>query len=107
MSSTPVTTIASQFLHDATEPLDKSSQVANYSDLATVPPYRGKLVHVIGEEKIFMCVGFDAHGAIWRPIISDTGTTLYLTSADGKVFEIRVVHDSENVGRLEVTYPEA
>ena len=111
MSETPVTTIASQFFHSKTEPLDKSLQVQTLQDLndpEKVAPYKGKLVHVIDAKAIYICGEFDPeHGiaAVWRPVLADDGKAFYLTSDNNEVFKITATRDGGNTGRIQVTYP--
>ena len=108
------TSYASQFLHPFTEPLDASDQVQSLNDLQDsrkVSPYKGKIVHVQDEGKLYLCIdaGYDedmvAHST-WTPLFKDDGTAFYLRAKDSTspndVFELSCVVDGAGgKGRIE------
>ena len=115
------TSYTSQFFHPAMEPLDSSNQVQSVDDLTDatkVAPYKGKIVHVKSEGKLYLCISAskDASGtahSTWTPFAKDDGTAFYLRasdvaegSLDAPIFEIKAVRDGAGgKGRIEVTYP--
>ena len=112
--SLPTVTCTAQFLLSSQMPLDKTSQVANLEALNALPPYVGKLVHVISEGKIYLCIAVDNQTlqGTWTPLVKDNGTVFYIRTSNedgsdaGEVFEIRAKRDEHGKGRLDVVYPD-
>ena len=101
-----ITRYPNQFFHPVAEPLDSTKQVqtrADLNDFNKVVPYVGQMVHVVNDRRIYICAEVKQdHTGIWRPVIDVTGTCLFMTGADGRLYSI-----TANNGRLEVSVEEA
>lgn len=103
------TQISNQLYHNTLEPLDSTLQVENLSELqnpSVVQPYVGKLVHVKSTHTIYACADVTIPtAAVWRPVLAENGTALYLSTEAGETFKITVTRDGGNTGRIVVDYP--
>ena len=102
------TKITAQFLHQTTEPLDKSAEVDNPEDLYNlekVVAYVGKLVHVKSLRTTYVCAEAPTpRTAVWRPVMADDGTAFFVTTPAGEVFRISATR-IDGQGRITVDIP--